>query len=103
MRFWPWRAITASATPVSSTRRRTISIDCSTAPEALARRPTSVSVAVTVPSGAVVTSISGWVVPTPAFTWLASSRIWAAAVSAWPGSRTRKLMRRFAGSAARLT
>ena len=31
MRLLPWRAITGSLTPVSSIRRRTISIDCSTA------------------------------------------------------------------------
>ena len=65
MRFCPCRAISASATPVSSMRRRTISIDCSTAPVALARSPTSVRVAVTVPSGAATTSISGVVAPSP--------------------------------------
>jgi hypothetical protein len=39
-------------------RRRTISIDCSTALVALARRPASVTVAVSRPSGLMATSMS---------------------------------------------
>ena len=78
-------------------------MDCSTAPVARERSPTSVSVAATVPSGAVATSMSGTVVPADVVIWFASSRTCRAAASAWPESRTRKDMRRFAGSAARLT
>ena len=77
-------------------RRRTISSDCSTALLALFRSATSVSVAVTVPSGLVVTSISGCCAPAPGFTWIAASRSMRATSLARAGSETRSETRRSA-------
>ncbi len=103
MRCCPWRAISASATPVSSTRRRTISIDCSTAPVALARRPASVSVAQTWPSAPLVTSMSGTLCPVGNCTGFESSRSAATAAGTWDASVTRRPMRRLGASAERFT
>ncbi len=51
MRSSPWRVICGSATPVSSMRRRTISMDCCTADSARARSAAGARVSVTRPSG----------------------------------------------------
>ena len=78
MRSGPWRWMVGSRTPVSSMRRRTISIDCSTAELRASWMASSVSVTVTVPSAALATSMSSAGPPTPStpvLIGLASPRI----------------------------
>ncbi len=86
MRSSPCRVICGSATPDPSMRRRTISIDCSTAARARARSAAGCSVSVTSPSGCPATANSPG-------TDCGMARSAASAASSFAGSGRRRVTR----------